>query len=184
MPFKGINWEEQLPVAIEMGRAGKSLQEIGDHFGVTRQRINQMFKRHGIDHDSVGVKVLTRRSREKAAAQYYNKWGDRTQELYEEKRRKFLNKKHNAKHVGTLFTITFGEVEWPTHCPILGLELDFFAEGRKENSVSFDCIDPSKGYIMGNVTVMSWRANRIKNDGTAEEHKLIYEFMQKCLDNT
>jgi hypothetical protein len=64
-------------------------------------------------------------------------------------------------------------------CPVFGLELDWFAEARKENSPSFDRVDPKLGYIKGNVQIISARANRIKNDGTAEEHRLIAAYMDK-----
>jgi hypothetical protein len=65
---------------------------------------------------------------------------------------------------------------------LLGIELDYFAERTQENSPSFDRVDSSKGYVKGNVIVCSWRANRIKNDGTAEEHRKIYEFLSKYID--
>ena len=91
---------------------------------------------------------------------------------------KFRNKKGNK--YGWEWTIEFGDLEFPSHCPVLGLELDYFTEGkgRLENSVSFDRVDPTKGYVKGNVIVMSWRANRIKNDGTFQEHQLIADFMR------
>ena len=62
---------------------------------------------------------------------------------------------------------------------LLGIELDYFAEVRKEASASFDRVDNTKGYIPGNVLVISWRANRIKNDGTAQEHRQIADFIDK-----
>jgi len=59
------------------------------------------------------------------------------------------------------------------------MELDWFTDKVKENSPSLDRIDSKKGYVPGNVMIMSWRANRIKNDGTAAEHKKIAEFLEK-----
>jgi hypothetical protein len=94
-------------------------------------------------------------------------------------REKYRLKKANANRSGKEFTIAFGELDFPTHCPILGIELDYFSEGRQENSPSFDRFDPSKGYVSGNVAVVSWRANRIKNDGTADEHQKIADWMSK-----
>jgi hypothetical protein len=35
--------------------------------------------------------------------------------------------------------------------------------------MSFDRIDPTKGYIKGNVQIVSQRANRIKSNSTLEE---------------
>jgi hypothetical protein len=98
---------------------------------------------------------------------------DRTQ------RARFTRKKQNSKQTGWEWLVKFHEINWPTHCPILGLEIDYFTEIRKENSASFDRIDNSKGYVKGNVHIISWRANRIKNDGTAEEHRKIADYLEK-----
>jgi len=60
-------------------------------------------------------------------------------------------------------------------CPVLSLPLSWCAGSkiRAEDSPSLDKIDPALGYVKGNVAWVSWRANRIKNDGTALEHELI-----------
>lgn len=181
MPFKGINWKKELPNAIELGKQGKSLREIGEAYGISRQRVKQVFKTHGIDPAEIGVKIQSRLSREQRAQAHFKKWGNKDQILYSEKRRKYLNKKSNARDRGVPFTIAFSEIEWPTHCPMLGIELNFFTEGVQEDSVSFDRIDPTKGYVVGNVHIISWRANRIKNDGTAGEHRLIADYLDRML---
>ena len=102
--------------------------------------------------------------------------------LYQSMRAKFRSKKANAKRLGYNFAVEFGDIEFPTHCPILGIQLNYFNEdGWMDNSPSFDRIDPKKDYIKGNVAVISMRANRIKNDGTAEEHQKIADFMRSAL---
>lgn len=35
-----------------------------------------------------------------------------------------------------------------------------------------------KGYVKGNITVISNKANRIKNNGTAEEHEAIAKWLR------
>lgn len=45
-------------------------------------------------------------------------------------------------------------------------------------SYSLDRVDNKKGYVPGNVVVMSYKANRLKNDGTAEEHETIAKWMR------
>jgi len=65
----------------------------------------------------------------------------------------------------------------PNRCPILGIELTY--DDHIDKSPSIDRLDPNKGYVKGNVSIISNRANRLKNNGTAEEHKLIYEWMIK-----
>lgn len=183
MTFKGINWNEKIDEAVALGREGKTLKEIGDHFGVTRQRVQSVFKKFNINPEDIGVKVRTKRSRETQAKRYWLKWGDKDQVEYAQKRQKYRSKKANARRQGIEFWISFSEIDWPTHCPILGIKLDYDTEGRQENSVSFDRIDPSKGYVPGNVIVISWRANRLKNDGTWEEHKKIADFYKNFLQS-
>ena len=52
-------------------------------------------------------------------------------------------------------------------CPVLGIELDYEADGRTENNgIHLDRIDPKKGYVKGNVRAISRLANVIKQDVT------------------
>lgn len=180
MPFKGINWVKEFPNALEMGKAGYSLQEIGEEYGVSRQRIKQVFTYHNIDPASVGVRIRTSKNRETKAKAHFDKWGTREDtDLYQAQRLKFNRKRSNAVRIGWAWTVTFGELLWPTHCPILGIELDYFSEYSKEESPSFDRIDSSHGYVTGNVHIISWKANRIKNNGTATEHRKIADYLDK-----
>lgn len=67
-------------------------------------------------------------------------------------------------------------------CPILKIKMEINignGKGRQNNSLSIDRIDNAKGYIPENIVIMSWRANNIKGDGTAEEHRKIANFMKK-----
>lgn len=66
------------------------------------------------------------------------------------------------------------------HCPILGIELDLNYADRNDRrllpaSMTLDRIDNTRGYVKGNVQIISWRANRLKSDSTAEERRLLYE---------
>lgn len=56
----------------------------------------------------------------------------------------------------------------PTVCPLLGVELCYNGP-LSAVSPSLDRKDSSKGYVPGNVWVISHRANVIKNNATAEE---------------
>lgn len=79
-------------------------------------------------------------------------------------------KKHNMD-----FNLDESDITIPTHCPLLDIEL-YIAEGRKavkDNSASLDRIDSAKGYVKGNVWVISHRANTIKSNSTLEEIKLL-----------
>jgi hypothetical protein len=59
----------------------------------------------------------------------------------------------------------------PEFCPVfpwIRLEFRVGAE-RQDNSPSLDRIDNTKGYVKGNVRIVSWRANRLKGNATDEE---------------
>ena len=87
--------------------------------------------------------------------------------------------KRNAKLRGLEFNITPDDLIIPDFCPILGIKL-YWTKGIATNSTpSIDRIDPSKGYIKGNVQVISMRANTLKNNATVEELELILKFIKK-----
>lgn len=78
------------------------------------------------------------------------------------------------------FTITRRDIHIPTHCPILGTELKYGGGlSERETSPSLDKIIPELGYVPGNIAVISHRANLIKNNGTADEHRRIADWMDQ-----
>jgi len=68
----------------------------------------------------------------------------------------------------------------PTTCPILNIPLihNFGHKGHIPGSPSLDRIIPSKGYVPGNVEIISQRANQIKSDATVEEVGKVYQYMK------
>jgi hypothetical protein len=79
--------------------------------------------------------------------------------------------KHRAKKSGVPFDISPSDIVIPTHCPILGVRLEIARDiskslRLKDNSPSLDRKVPEKGYVVGNVFVISMLANRIKTDCT------------------
>ena len=86
------------------------------------------------------------------------------------------NAKQRAKTKGLEFNIDISDIELPNVCPLLGIPLfsSYREEGKSvDNSYSIDRINPSKGYIKGNVWVISYKANRIKNDASLEELEML-----------
>jgi hypothetical protein len=67
----------------------------------------------------------------------------------------------------------------PEFCPVFGIKLAHsWGQGPKDETPSLDRIETSKGYERGNIAVISNRANRVKSDGTAEEHERIAAWMR------
>lgn len=89
----------------------------------------------------------------------------------------FHNAKRRSEARGISFSLQASDVLIPSHCPVLGLKLDKGFLHFTDNSPSLDRIKPELGYVPGNVRVISWRANRIKNDATVEELQKILEYM-------
>ena len=70
-------------------------------------------------------------------------------------------------------------------CPVLGIKMQISKFGSKnaDFAPSIDRIDPKKGYVKGNMIVVSMRANRIKTDALPEEIKKVAYFYEKLLKN-
>lgn len=91
----------------------------------------------------------------------------------------FADRKTRAKERGLEWTLEFEDFTWPTHCPALGIELDY---GRKigrhphDNSPSLDRLDNTRGYVKGNVLVVSQLANRIKSSSTPAQLAAVAAF--------
>lgn len=77
--------------------------------------------------------------------------------------------KDRAIKNGWDFNIEESDIIIPETCPILEVPLDWGTQGRYEYSPSLDRIDTTKGYIKGNVWVISKKANSMKNSATFEE---------------
>lgn len=176
-----VNWKQELDTVRSMCENGATYQQIADKYGVSRERVRQILKSILPKWSNGRAMEYRREQRAKREAEiYYGKWGNKREDvLYKEQRRKFQTKKANAIKDGWPWEITFGDIFFPEVCPILGIKIEYFAEGRQENSPSFDREQNDLGYIKGNVFVISWRANRIKNDGTAEEHHAIAAYLDK-----
>lgn len=73
----------------------------------------------------------------------------------------------------------------PEFCPALGIKLDYskcekvFGKNKRLNVASLDRIDNNKGYIAGNVTVVSLRANYLKKDATVSELRALADYYTK-----
>ena len=173
--FKCTEPYDKNKIAIMLSE-GKTGAEIARFYGVSRQRMDQVMKKFGLINP---IKMRIKGREEAYKEQQYLKWGDKTQVEWEEKRMKFKNKRNAALSMGIDFQLQFHEIIWPTHCPILGCVLEYCSDKRVENSPSFDRIDPIQGYTKENTQIISWRANRIKNDGTAEEHRKIADYLDK-----
>jgi hypothetical protein len=90
--------------------------------------------------------------------------------------------KYRAKMRGIEFNLTPEDITIPTHCPVLGMPLVSTTRGRRgyfPDSPSIDRVHPDKGYVRGNVRVISARANLLKNDATVEELQAVLSDLRR-----
>lgn len=78
-----------------------------------------------------------------------------------------------AKQNGITFNIDITDIVIPKRCPVFGFKLRKAVNKYEGTSPSLDRINPRKGYVKGNVRVISWRANQLKNNMTANEAILL-----------
>lgn len=92
-------------------------------------------------------------------------------------RKTFSDKRSNAKRAGIEFTLRFEDIVFPDYCPVLNLELLYErGNGIQPGSPSYDRICGSLGYVPGNVIIVSHLANTMKNSGTIDDMRRVYEF--------
>ena len=79
------------------------------------------------------------------------------------------------------FNIKPADIIIPTRCPILGIPLRTTsngASGPTDDSPSLDRIIPKLGYVVGNINVISHRANTLKSSATLEESEKITNWLR------
>jgi hypothetical protein len=102
-----------------------------------------------------------------------------------------------AKKQGSKCDLELSDIKIPLSCPVLGIVLavdktneEYLRVGigrngggaPRPNAPSLDRIDPRRGYVKGNVRVISWRANNLKRDGTLEEMRLVLADLERLQD--
>jgi hypothetical protein len=178
-------WLDEIPNIKSMGLSGMTLKEIGKKYNVTGAYIYKLNKLYKIfnKNDIWGSSAKAKVKSELKIKQLFLRYGKNDgSNLYKAKRAKFIIKQSNMKRAGIEFNLNFGEIDFPEYCPILGIKLDYFAKGKPQNnSPSFDRIDSTKGYVTGNVLIISNKANRIKSDGNIAELQKILEYLEKNL---
>lgn len=98
----------------------------------------------------------------------------------------WCNLKKRAKLKGFDFDLELEDIpQIPSICPVLNIPI-IINEGNHQptdNSPSVDRIDSTKGYIKGNIRIISNRANRIKADATIDELRRVLEDYERISNN-
>jgi hypothetical protein len=159
------NWnEENVSKLKKYVEDGNKLEWVGRKFGVSKQRIYQVMQRHNITTNKRKVKTMYSDSEHPERLMWLN--------------RKLASEGVSAKDRKEWLAI----IDCPDRCPVFGFEMNYLNSdpGRgRDYGPSLDRIDSNKGYELHNVQVISWRANRIKNDSTPEELRMLADYMEK-----
>jgi hypothetical protein len=89
--------------------------------------------------------------------------------------------KSRAKQRGIEFSIDKEDIVVPEFCPVLGIKLHSVrGKNPMQNGAapSVDRFDNDKGYVKGNVRVISSRANHLKSNATLEEMEAVVRYMR------
>lgn len=81
--------------------------------------------------------------------------------------------KTRAKRVGVPFNIAVTDIVIPERCPFLGIPLEGGIKVLSDASPTLDRKEGAKGYVKGNIRVISYKANRTKSNLTLDEMKLM-----------
>ena len=66
-------------------------------------------------------------------------------------------------------------------CPILKIPM-FTGKGvSTDNSPTLDRIDNSKGYVKGNIHIISRKANQMKSNANLKDIEMLYNYMKGIL---
>lgn len=89
--------------------------------------------------------------------------------------------KNRALKKGVPFDITVAYVHsiLTDECPVFGVKFQWLGNGKiGPNSPSLDRIDPAKGYVEGNLVIVSSKANNIKSAYTSDDIFKVAEWLQ------
>ena len=84
--------------------------------------------------------------------------------------------RYRSKRDNREFNITKADIVIPEICPILNVKL---VPGHRVYGPSLDRVDNNKGYIKGNIRVISKKANHLKGAATLDQLKMIIEYVEK-----
>lgn len=86
-----------------------------------------------------------------------------------------------AKKEKIEFNLTIEDIIIPDICPLLEIPIKVNYKASRFNSISCDRLDPSKGYIKGNIRFISQLANQMKNQATPEQLRTFCKNIENYL---
>ena len=93
--------------------------------------------------------------------------------------------KVRAKACGVPYDLTpeYLESIWTGSCPVLGIALQWSTDRLSEDAAELDRLVPELGYVIGNVSFISRKMNRLKNNASLEELLLLCAWLTIKMEN-
>lgn len=86
--------------------------------------------------------------------------------------------RNRSKKYGYEFNLEESDIVLPKVCPVLKTPLIISSSTRgNPNSASIDRIDNTKGYVKGNIQIMSLLANQMKSSATPEQLRMFADWV-------
>lgn len=129
------------------------------------------------------------KARDRSKAKYYNKVGY-SKGCAPSKPKKtdtpgynlWANAKTRAKEKDLPINISLEDIVIPEVCPLLGIPIIKGIGNYSDNSPTLDRIVPDLGYVIGNIWVISMRANRIKDNSLFSEFETMYNNWKRLIN--
>ena len=87
--------------------------------------------------------------------------------------------RNRANKKGIEFNISENDINISEYCPVFPwLKLEINYQIVRDNSPTIDRIDNTKGYTKENIQIISWKANKLKSNGTLKDFEYIVKYMK------
>jgi hypothetical protein len=90
--------------------------------------------------------------------------------------------KQRAQRDGLPFDLSIDDIYIPMICPVLGIPIRPGTRKSHENSATLDRVVPELGYVKDNIVVISYKANRIRNNATTWELERVTAYSKMLTD--
>lgn len=97
--------------------------------------------------------------------------------------RLLISARHRAKKASLPFNLSLGDLKIPKRCPMLGHIFELGNDSSGPWSPTIDRIIPDKGYVKGNIQIISLKANCIKGFASLKNLECCAEKQKTALSN-
>lgn len=184
----------EMDYIIRKMNKGVPIPEMARDLGVTKSAIYNALRRRGIKpiQRTRQIKEFWKRLNGRRSDMFGGKIKERVilkstftdleYETYRSRMRLLYTARAGAKRKNLEFNVSYLSLEWPTHCPVLGIPINYSIGKitRRDNSPSLDRLRNDVGYTKSNTRIISWRANRLKSDSTPEELAKLVVYVQQA----